>query len=86
MSYRLTIPRSVIKRMKRIPPDACVRVDEAILKLAENLRPPGCAKLGGREEWRIRIVDYRVVYGIDDEEQVIEVLNVAHRKDVYRQG
>lgn len=80
MSYRLSIPRSVIKRMEKTPLDAYVRVDEAILKLAENPRPPG------REEWRSRIGDYRVLYGIDDEEQAVEALNVAHRKDVYRQG
>ncbi|HEX6710883.1 MAG TPA: type II toxin-antitoxin system RelE/ParE family toxin [Rubrobacter sp.] len=32
------------------------------------------------------MADYRIVYGIDDERRVVEILNVAHRRDVYRRG
>ena len=44
----------------------------------------GCRKLSGREGWRIRVGSYRVVYEIDDELQVVTVLHVGHRRDVYR--
>ncbi|HEX2742609.1 MAG TPA: type II toxin-antitoxin system RelE/ParE family toxin [Rubrobacter sp.] len=47
---------------------------------------PGCTRLSGRDDWRIRVGDYRIVYGIDDERRVVEILNVAHRRDVYRRG
>jgi mRNA interferase RelE/StbE len=34
--------------------------------------------------WRYRIGDYRAVCRIDDDGQVVLVLRIAHRKDVYR--
>ncbi|MDQ3638960.1 MAG: type II toxin-antitoxin system RelE/ParE family toxin [Actinomycetota bacterium] len=84
MSYSLSIPRSVNKRMERLPAEVYDRLDSAILALADEPRPAGCVKLKGREDWRIRVGDYRIVYGIDDEQRIVEVLNVAHRRDVYR--
>lgn len=84
MSYNLSIPRSVNKRMERLPTEVYDRLDNAILALADEPRPPGCVKLKGRQDWRIRVGDYRIAYGIDDEQRVVEVLNVAHRRDAYR--
>jgi mRNA interferase RelE/StbE len=72
--------------VERLPDQVYERVDGAILSLAEDSRPPGCVRLKGREEWRIRVGDYRIVYGIDDEQRVVEILNVAHRRDVYGRG
>ena len=38
----------------------------------------------GRNGWRIRVGDYRIIYDIDDEKQRIIVLQIGHRRDVYR--
>lgn len=86
MSYRLSIPRRVSKRMEKLPIRDYDRVDRAILALADDPRPPGCTRLRGRTDWRIRVGDYRIVYGIDDERRVVEILHVAHRREVYRRG
>ena len=56
----------------------------AIDELAENPRPRNSRKLRGKEGWRIRVGDYRVIYEIDDEAQEVLVLDVGHRRDVYR--
>jgi mRNA interferase RelE/StbE len=42
------------------------RVKRAIDGLAENPRPVNCQKLKGRDGWRIRAGNYRVVYDIGD--------------------
>ncbi len=84
VSYRLSIPRSVNKSRENVPTDVYDRMDGAILALASEAHPPGCKKLRGREDWRIRVGYYRAVYGVDDERRVVEILNVAHRGDVYR--
>ena len=84
MIYRLSIPRSLNKLMEKLPTEVYERIDSAILALADDPRPPGWVKLKGREDWGIRIGDYRVVYGIDDERRVVEILNVAHRREIYR--
>lgn len=51
--------------------------------LFQNPRPPSCLKLSGREGWRIRVGNYRVVYEIDDGQQAVTILNIGHRRDIY---
>ncbi len=41
-------------------------------------------KLTNEELYRIRINDYRIIYSIFDDILRIEVVKIAHRKDVYR--
>jgi len=72
--------------MEKLSTGVYDRVDSAILALADDLRPPGCTRLRGRDDWRIRVGDYRIVYGIDDERRTVEILHVAHRRDVYHRG
>jgi mRNA interferase RelE/StbE len=60
------------------------KVVTSIRDLGEDQRPPGCRKLAGREGFRVRVGDYRVIYEIDDAGQCVTVLHVGHRKDVYR--
>ena len=60
------------------------RIDAAILALAETPRPPGCTKLTNQEAWRIRVGDYRIVYEIRDTALVVTVIEIGHRREVYR--
>jgi len=60
------------------------KVKAAILALAGNPRPANCSKLTGRNGWRIRIGNYRVIYEIDDPNRSVTVLNVGHRREIYR--
>jgi len=49
-----------------------------------KIRPAGCKKLKGyKDQWRIRIGDWRVVYLIDDFAKRVSVTRVAHRREVY---
>jgi len=84
MSYTVLILRRAQKELARLPLVPYERVKAAILRLSENPRPMGCRKLAGREGWRIKVGDYRVIYEIDDEQQSVMVLHVGHRRDVYR--
>lgn len=61
-----------------------MRVRDAIRELANDRRSPGCLKLTGRDGWRLRVGEFRVIYEIDDEHRLVTVLNVGHRRDVYR--
>jgi len=51
--------------------------------LATNPRPPGCKKLKGRNGYRIRLADYRIIYEILDKALIIDVINLGHRKEIY---
>jgi len=60
------------------------RIASAIDNLADEPRPPGATKLAGRGDYRIRVGDYRIVYAVDDEERLVLIARIAHRRDVYR--
>lgn len=84
MTYELLILRRAQKELADLPSDAYQRVRDAIRELARNPRPSGSRKLTGRDGWRLRVGDYRVLYDIDDVNHTITVLHVGHRRDVYR--
>jgi mRNA interferase RelE/StbE len=84
VSYRVELKRSASKALDSIPGSDRDRILAALSGLASNPRPPGCAKLSGREGWRIRSQNYRMIYEIDDETKSVLVLVIGHRRDVYR--
>nr|WP_026186272.1 type II toxin-antitoxin system RelE/ParE family toxin [Thioalkalivibrio thiocyanodenitrificans] len=50
--------------------------------LADDPRPPDSQKLSGQERYRVRQGVYRIVYEIVDDELVVTVVKVGHRRDV----
>ena len=85
MPYKLIILPRAEKELKKLPEKEFRKVDEAILKLANEPRPSGCKKLQGiKDTYRVRSGNYRILYRIEDDELIIEVIRIADRKDVYR--
>ncbi|HIX00211.1 MAG TPA: type II toxin-antitoxin system RelE/ParE family toxin [Candidatus Nesterenkonia stercoripullorum] len=85
MKYRVSVAREVAKTFRRIHPQDAKRLKVAISALAEDPRPPGSIQLaGGDGELRIRVGDYRVIYEIHEQEVIVLVLRVGHRRQVYR--
>lgn len=67
-----------------MPADVTARIVPRIEDLGAVPRPHGCKKLrGGDKEWRIRVGNYRVVYEIDDSARTVDVMRIAHRREVY---
>ncbi|HUT11342.1 MAG TPA: type II toxin-antitoxin system RelE/ParE family toxin [Thermoguttaceae bacterium] len=84
MTYTVLILRRARKELAGLADDSYQRVKEAVEALEQDPRPTGCKKLAGRDGWRIRVGDFRIIYEIDDEQNVVIVLHIGHRKDVYR--
>jgi mRNA interferase RelE/StbE len=85
VSYRLSISRRVGKQIGRLQPRDRNRVDAVILALENEPRPPNVEKISGSTNtWRVRVGDYRIVFAVDDEAQVVDIVSVAHRREVYR--
>ncbi|MGV3767835.1 MAG: type II toxin-antitoxin system RelE family toxin [Chitinophagaceae bacterium] len=82
-SYIVYILPAVIKLLRRFPLSVQNRLEEKMLSLGQNPRPKGCKKLTGREAWRIRAGDYRIIYEIQDNELIVTVITIGHRKNVY---
>ena len=83
--YRILLERAAEKDLNRLAAQIHDRIITAIQTLARNPRPPGCRKLAGsKNDWRIRVGDYRVVYEIAEEIRIVRVNRVRHRREVYR--
>ena len=84
--YSILIKPSAVKEIEAISlKKDRRRIVERIGDLAENPRPPGCEKLSGQDKYRLRQGPYRILYSIEDQDLLVYVVKVAHRKDVYRQ-
>ena len=83
MNYAVSILRRAQKELGQLSSPSFERVCDAIQSLGGDPRPPGCRKLVGRDGWRIRVGDYRVIYQIDDSARTVLVLHVGHRRDIY---
>jgi len=84
MRYQVLIPKSVRKELDRLPKDVAQKILRRLAALEINPRPPDVKKLKGRDAWRIRIGDYRVIYEIHDRVLQIIVITVGHRREIYR--
>ena len=83
MDYEVVILRRAQKQLANLPKQNYSRIRDLISTLANNPRPTGCKKLTGREGWRVRSGDYRVIYEIDDRQIRVTVLDIGHRRDIY---
>ena len=82
--YKVEVNRSAFKSLEKIPEPYYSNIKAAILALADNPRPMGSISLKGQSGYRLRVGVYRIIYEIFDSILVVEVINVAHRKEVYK--
>jgi mRNA interferase RelE/StbE len=82
--YEILFKESVWKDLKKVPGTDLKRILSRVEKLGDDPRPMGCEKLTGEELYRVRQGNYRIVYSIQDNELMICIIKVGHRKDVYR--
>jgi mRNA interferase RelE/StbE len=83
--YRLLIKPLAVKEIEAIPwKRERERVVERISKLAEDPRPFGSEKISGQDKYRVRQGRYPILYVIEDQNLIVQVVKVGHRQDVYR--
>ena len=77
--------RAAERDLRRLPPGDFERIIAVIRALAADPRPPGSRKMvSSKSDWRIRIGTWRVIYEVDDEAEVVQIMRVGHRREVYR--
>ena len=84
VNYQLKITESAERELREFHKKLQDRIVDKILKLGENPRLSGSKKLLGTDNYRIRVGDYRI-YSIDNDKRTITILDIGHRKDIYRQ-
>jgi mRNA interferase RelE/StbE len=86
VSYRIEIERPALKALGKLDPSIRRRVQATIDRLADEPHPSGCRKLTGHgNTWRIKAArDWRVLYEIHNGILTVLLVEVAHRREAYR--
>ncbi|MBI3999074.1 MAG: type II toxin-antitoxin system RelE/ParE family toxin [Candidatus Omnitrophica bacterium] len=83
-SYNVLFKRSAEKELRGISKPHLAKIVEKIKTLSQNPRPQGIQLLKGEDRYfRLRQGDYRIIYEIDDTNQIILIIKIGHRREVY---
>ncbi|HIY67562.1 MAG TPA: type II toxin-antitoxin system RelE/ParE family toxin [Candidatus Agrococcus pullicola] len=83
MAYEIQVRPAAVRALKRIHRQDQARIRGAIALLAADPRPPGTKVLRGRDGFRIRVGNYRILYTVEDDRLLVVVVTLGHRRDVY---
>lgn len=82
--HEISIIPSTRKDLDDLDKKGFIQIKNKIISLASNPRPSGSLKLTAEEGYRIRSGNYRILYRIDDKNNIIYVYRIKHRKESYR--
>lgn len=82
--YDVRLHPTAARAYRRLQGAIQERIRTAIDDLARDPRPRGAVRLVGSDDYRVRVGDYRIVYAVDDQERLVVVARIAHRREVYR--
>jgi len=85
VSYSIEITREALRALAKLDKPIRRRVQAAIDQLGAEPRPYGARALQGlKGAYRVRVGDYRIVYTIDDGRLIVVVVDLGHRREIYR--
>jgi mRNA interferase RelE/StbE len=84
-SYNIYWKASAKKELRKIDKTKIPKILDEIEKLSQNPYPKNHKKILGTEHiYRVKIGDYRAIYSIENQQLIIEIIRIRHRKDVYK--
>lgn len=83
MRYTIETPKNFHKVIKKIPFDDLMKIRNRIRGLADDPKPHGVEKLD-ENLYRVRQGNYRILYKIYDKKLIVLIIDVDHRRDVYK--
>jgi mRNA interferase RelE/StbE len=79
MPYKITIEPAAVRALAKLQVTEIAKIKKKIDSLAENPHPQRVEKLSGHDNaYRIRVGDYKIIYGIYDKQLVIVVMKIKH--------
>jgi mRNA interferase RelE/StbE len=82
--YKLELRRQAQRSLDRLAKSDFKAVIKSIHDLTITPRPRGIEKVQATGLWRIRQGDYRIIYEIKDNEHIVTIVRVGHRREIYR--
>jgi mRNA interferase RelE/StbE len=86
VSYSVRLTPHAVRQIRKLDPATAQRIRSFLedkLAQLDNPRLLG-KKLVNEDFWRYRVGDYRILTVIDDDQVLVLVVEVAHRRQVYR--
>lgn len=86
MPYALIIKRQAKKKLQSLPRPERARIAEKVFLLGENPDNPelDIKALEGEPLYRLRVGDWRVIFGRNDAVKVIAIEKIKPRGDAYK--
>ena len=89
MAWRIEITESAARQIKKLDPSEAVRIRTYLrdrIAALDHPRQVGTALHGSRlgDYWRYRVGDYRILCELRDDELLVLVVEVGHRRSIYR--
>jgi mRNA interferase RelE/StbE len=84
--YSIAYTKEATKSLQKMPRNMAQMIREKLETIAADpyADHPNAKKLQGREGYRLRVGDWRVVYKIQNEQLIIVVLKIASRGEIYK--
>jgi mRNA interferase RelE/StbE len=84
--YKVVMTDKAVKALRKIPREDAVRCIQKINIIAQDpyATLPFVKRLKNSQNFRFRFGDYRGVYNVTDNILIITVIDVAHRREIYR--
>ena len=83
--YSVVFARSAGKELRSLDSPVALRILKRIEALSGNPRPAGVVKLEGAQDlWRVRVGEWRIIYRIADNERLVDITAIRHRREAYR--
>ena len=82
--FKIEFKVAASKSLERLEKKDQLRIYAAIELLGDNPRPPLAAKIKGSDYFRVRVGDFRILYLIDSGRLIILIIDVGHRREIYR--
>jgi mRNA interferase RelE/StbE len=84
MSYQVVWDKNVLNFLSKLEPLVAKRIVKYIGEFSENPRAREFKRLKGEILFRLRVGDYRVLFDFDQKNNRINIINIGHRKNIYK--
>ena len=82
--YKILVKKSAEKELNKIPKKELLKIIDKIKSLSNDPHPAGSIKLTNQEKYRVRVINYRILYKIEGNILTVFVVKIGHRKNIYR--
>ncbi len=84
--WQINYRKSAVRTLARMPRSVAHRIRNRIEQLAQNPYAPdnNVTKLQGREGYRLRVGDWRIIYDLNGEQLIVVILEIGPRGSIYQ--